>query len=133
MMTDTPRHSEVSRRVAAYLQHRPAVAAALPAPSETWTFREVALDREAHAKLNKHDAIESDGQDRDRDDRQRIHTWRTRPETHAFIQRVVLPIDGLAPCGHSGVRTIEPGECYTCCRDDCEETFGPATAREVLG
>jgi hypothetical protein len=123
----------ISRKARAYLKANPQVALALPAPEETWFFRELdsLTHRDIHT-LSNCNVVERDSIEfRDHQGNSKIIRWRVVPAAYDFIERRVSA-PSLTPCGHRGVRCLDAGERYTCTDDSCEATFGRETAREVL-
>jgi hypothetical protein len=58
--------------------------------------------------------------------------WAMSADSHAYLHENYDEPTGT-PCGcSSGFRTVTAGEEYTCQNENCTETFGPDTAREVI-
>jgi hypothetical protein len=60
------------------------------------------------------------------------HWWSMEERAHAYLhENYERPT--ATPCGcTNGIQTVTAGEEYTCQNENCTETFGPDTAREVI-
>lgn len=107
------------------MQSYQAAAAQLPHPSEEWQVSDVKDELEAQirrfaARAIIH-AVETDSNG--------SNTWTTDEQVWGYVEDI-RDAGNWTPCGHKGVRNLGDGE-YTCCNDDCDETFGRGVAEEV--
>jgi hypothetical protein len=101
-------------------------ALALPAPDETWHYRDVDdLDMPALRKLRRCGAVEVVQPATDHEQT----LYRTREPAFQYLQEFD-PTPG--PCRHRGVRCLEAGDLYTCTAEGCGVRFDAATAREII-
>lgn len=124
-MSGTSRHGP-GQEIFWTLRSYQAAAVALPHPDETWEAREV--DDELTRQLKRFNArgiIEI--AERSRPHR---YKWQTKRSVWPVVQQF-RDQGNWTPCGHKGIRNLGDGE-FSCCNDNCEETFGRETAEEVV-
>ena len=130
--------SERSAPYASLLTHNREMALALPAAEEDFALAEVSLSQSELKRLETAGVIRRLDRERVSDNNGQIYVrwrWETTEPAYEWIQRY---FDADAPecpgdeCHSTGVRCLDPQERYCCVDDDCQATFGPETAKELI-
>jgi len=131
--------SEQSAPYASLLTYNREMALSLPAPDEDFALAESSLSLSSIKRLEKAGVVRRLDRERVSDNGGQDYLrwrWETTEPAYEWIQRhfdTDAPECPAEDCHSTGVRCLEPQERYACSNDDCAETFGPETARELIG
>lgn len=119
-------HASIGRLQGGFLQLHPDAAHELPEPDENWQWKDVDIEDSLLAQFSARDIIQKENRT------WQCWTWTTPRHVHEYIQsQIQIPDITTAECGHTGIHNLGDDR-YTCANEDCEETFGRETAREVI-
>jgi len=138
MSSTTPTNRRIERNFASLLRHNREMAMKFPDAEQTFALQEVGLSKSELQKLHQDGAI--DRVERERSvcatgAEYRRWRWQTVDRVADWVDDYFgdVPECPAEDCYSTGVRCLEPRERYACSNDDCGETFGPETARELIG
>lgn len=129
MSTTRNRPASLSQRRLQWIKYHIELVTAVPEPGERWEIHDTEFSSPEITRLQSYGIIQKQGYI---DDTTREACWwRTDPQAYEYAHDYLNRIS-KTPCGHTGVRTLEAGETYTCCYDACNETFGRDAAEAVI-